>query len=290
MKNLSVTTAMNKDDSNRFISSSAREVMDAFSKTDWEAEYVGSRQAGKLEGKYGPCMVLEYREGRHSLTLQSVSPARWDVTVVVPSRILGFIPNITIRPFRVESLRTQQAITILSRFLSKSPSTMNDWMKQKKYDEIVFPDASPAPVTEELKPVSKRTICIAFALLSCFICMTIWGYQYLLHAKDSVNWPSVEGVVTTPRDYEYSVCGVVYSSRQTDYKGLDASNDSGGCLRKGSTTVYYDPSKPSRAVLNPGYNKTSYWILFFGMVGILFCGIGLVQLMLTKGRTIVSAE
>jgi len=130
----------------------------------------------------------------------------------------------------------------------------------------------------------------------------------ILTASASKNWPSVQGVVThsdvqsrwssspvgTPQhrsgptrlyladvQYTYAVDGVEYTGDRVEFGDYSSSNalrasKIAKTYRVGSdVTVYYDPSRPSRAVLVPGkatlFAKAGVAIgAVFLLIGILF--------------------
>ena len=131
----------------------------------------------------------------------------------------------------------------------------------------------------------------------------------------SRNWPTVEGIVVSSevarvRDsqdnigfnykpevlYEYLVDGVKYSSNNIDFGQPSSSNSS--YARKivnrypdgKKVIVYYKPSNPDVATLEPGLYISSFVILLFGLV---FSGISLeflVAVFKIKTRASVPAE
>ncbi|MGL1957151.1 MAG: DUF3592 domain-containing protein [Colwellia sp.] len=118
------------------------------------------------------------------------------------------------------------------------------------------------------------------------------GIQSLIKAKESVNWPTAEGVVVSSsvydsKDrndnssksvyhavviYEFTVHNLQYSSNVVafgDYGSADSSyaNDIVERYPTGeNVTVYYQDNDPEECLLEPGLTAQSFFILGFGLV------------------------
>jgi len=122
--------------------------------------------------------------------------------------------------------------------------------------------------------------------------LTFWGWNILQNARASASWPTADGIVTqsivsrsTDADgadsyspeitYSYKVDNTnftnstikfgenSYSSRKKA-EGIAAGYPIGK-----NVTVYYDPEKPDRAVLEPGVSAGSYIVIGIGVFFIL---------------------
>jgi len=122
--------------------------------------------------------------------------------------------------------------------------------------------------------------------------LTIWGWTILQNARASASWPTADGVVTnsgvsrsTDADggdsyspeitYSYNVNNTnfvnstikfgenAYSNRRKA-EGIAAGYPIGK-----NVTVYYDPEKPDRSVLEPGVTAGSYIVIGIGVFFIL---------------------
>ncbi|MGL1930582.1 MAG: DUF3592 domain-containing protein [Desulfotalea sp.] len=133
------------------------------------------------------------------------------------------------------------------------------------------------------------------------ICIVLVGIQSLIKAKESVNWPTAEGVVVSSdiydsKDendsasksvyhakviYEFSVNGTLYSSDVVafgDYGSADESHASdivGRYSTGENVTVYYQHNDPDECLLEPGLAVQSFFIFGFGLV-FFIAGIYLV--------------
>ena len=117
-----------------------------------------------------------------------------------------------------------------------------------------------------------------------------WGWTTI----DSSEWPQVTGKVTKSLvvgdifdlRYVFQVDGKEYSSKRIDYaagrsnwRGSLRSSQSAKKYPLGKeVTVYYDPSKPSRAVLIKGSsNQYGKLAIIFGVLFALFPACGLLK-------------
>lgn len=124
------------------------------------------------------------------------------------------------------------------------------------------------------------------------LCIAVWGFSSLLKAKESVNWPTTQGIVisSTVYDsksheessdksayhakvfYEFNVNDTQYSSSRIsfgDYGSGDPShaNDIVGRYPAGmNVMVYYRANKPNECLLEPGIKTQSFFMLGFGLV------------------------
>ena len=114
-----------------------------------------------------------------------------------------------------------------------------------------------------------------------------WGWT----AVDSSDWPQTKGVITKSRDagdfldllYVYRVDGTEYSSNRIDYSdgrrsSLNSSKESERYPEGKEVTVYYDPSKPSRAVLaEESSNQYGKLAIIFGVLLASFPACGMLK-------------
>ena len=114
----------------------------------------------------------------------------------------------------------------------------------------------------------------------------------LPQALASPGWPTVEGAVTTSKvrrrsgsrklrlRYQYDVNGQTYESHKIAFMGRVFSGTASERRKRYPTgtqvTVYYNPDKPSVAVLEPGVRMVGF--LGAGLVVVLFLPIGALGL------------
>jgi len=124
-----------------------------------------------------------------------------------------------------------------------------------------------------------------------------FGYSWYKKAKDTESWPETEGIVLYSEvnshvsdgstmykpivKYTYSVNGKEFTSSKYSY-GEYSSSDSDFAYEivdlypKGKkVSVYYNPSKPYKAVLETGVGFMIYIPL---VLGVIFSAIGLLVL------------
>ncbi len=141
---------------------------------------------------------------------------------------------------------------------------------------------------------------MALTMLVIGLLVSGWGGLELQRALESRHWPSTTGIVTGatidevvhrkregpettyhPKiQYQYAVFGQVYRADRIVFGGSP-----GGSRRAAqkmvdrypeglAVTVYYDPNKPSVAVVKAGYRLTAYAMVAVGVVlcaGGVFC-------------------
>jgi len=131
------------------------------------------------------------------------------------------------------------------------------------------------------------------------IVVAIQGKKMLATAKESANWPYVQGEVIssemevrkeTDDDgtsvtysaevlFEYEVAGTVYSANRVSFGQY--SSGAPGLARKilnkypaGTVVkVYYNPDDPEISVLEPGTTFSTYLVLIGGLVFVFFGGL-----------------
>jgi len=142
---------------------------------------------------------------------------------------------------------------------------------------------------------------IAFFLIFAVggIAFAFIGYNSMQKAKAAKAWPTVEGRITSSevdsywkrdRDsgstrmheakiaYEYTVDGVSYESTKISFMSSSSSlrGQAQAMVRKypagGTATVYYNPSNPQEAVLEPG---AAGGAMIFMAAGGIFALIGI---------------
>jgi Protein of unknown function (DUF3592) len=143
---------------------------------------------------------------------------------------------------------------------------------------------------------------IIFVMSSFFTVSAVWD---LIDGIRSMEWPSVEGrtidhAVTLGASkyrvddalvfaYAYSVDGVRYQGMRFDYAGGNSASRSRALLKKYGVgrrvSVYYDPKRPDRAVLEPGIG---WWtvvpVLLGGLVVMVTGSITLETIAILIGR------
>jgi len=157
--------------------------------------------------------------------------------------------------------------------------------------------------------------CLQTALFSLiFILVGVglswWGWTILQNARSSASWPSVQGQITdalldysTDADggdsyspqvtYTYAVNGRSYESQTIKF-----GENSYGSKRQAQAildrypngqriAVFYDPTQPDRAVLEPGVSGGSYIVL---AIGVLFVGLSLLWIVFVGVRAVRHSE
>lgn len=140
---------------------------------------------------------------------------------------------------------------------------------------IARPGFDPEPQKHHYAWHLLNSLLISAAALIC-------GFT-VFTAPDQKNWSQTQGQVTETKlvhvktgkfkqidsvnpevHYEYSVGGKKFKSTQIKCGGTDGAAES--VLEKyknKKVTVFFDPKKPSEAVLEQGYNPTAYGQLIF---------------------------
>ncbi|MDH5680189.1 MAG: DUF3592 domain-containing protein [Spirochaetota bacterium] len=122
------------------------------------------------------------------------------------------------------------------------------------------------------------------------------------NAKDSVNWPATDGLITTSRIeivvrksrryskttgytttttrsrearvfYDYQVNGQHYSGDKVSYKSIKPDDAVNKYPKGKKLRVHYNPDDPSTSVIEPGYDYTVS-IPFWAGFGLLCIGLG----------------
>lgn len=122
--------------------------------------------------------------------------------------------------------------------------------------------------------------------------LTFWGWTILQNARASASWPTADGKVTKSEvtrstdaegsdsyspevTYTYSVNNTGFSNDtikfgENSYGSRNKANGIAAGYPIGkSVTVYYDPEKPERSVLEPGVSAGSYIVIGIGVFFIL---------------------
>lgn len=133
---------------------------------------------------------------------------------------------------------------------------------------------------------------IAFWVVGAWVAYL--GSVELMRAKESIDWPSVNGEVTVSRismgsgsdgkgsvygadvRYTYAVDGERYEGSRVAYGDHQEMGRSYGETlvsrypEGAMVTVFYMPGDPSESLLEPGQNKDSVFKLGFGVAFLLF--------------------
>jgi len=122
--------------------------------------------------------------------------------------------------------------------------------------------------------------------------LTYWGWIILQNARASASWPAAEGKITisgvshsTDSDgadsyspeitYTYTVNNVSQTNKtikfgENSYSSRKKAEGIANSYPVGkNVTVYYDPEKPARSVLEPGVSAGSYIVIGIGVFFIL---------------------
>lgn len=116
------------------------------------------------------------------------------------------------------------------------------------------------------------------------LCLMV-GVRYYVLARRSMWWPSCRGrmisfsleearnggqsgTVIYPRvKYTYLVNGTVHVSERVAYDmAVSASSGSRESLNSPYPRVYFDPARPGRSVLRPGYGVNNFVVIVIGVV------------------------
>jgi len=144
----------------------------------------------------------------------------------------------------------------------------------------------PTPTTKRL-PVTVMVLPLIFMLAGGVV--SYFGARGLLLARESVGWPSVDGVVVASEVsqsrsskggttyhaevmYDYEVDQTIYSSNRIGYGDYGSSNP--GHARqvvneypKGKrVTVFYQQENPEESCLEPGIQQRTFFLPTFGAV------------------------
>jgi len=122
--------------------------------------------------------------------------------------------------------------------------------------------------------------------------LTFWGWNILQNARASAAWPTADGVVTRSQvshstdaeggdsyqpqvTYKYSANNLSYENDtikfgENSYSSRKKADEIAATYPIGkNVTVYYDPEKPDRSVLEPGVSGGSYIVIGIGVFFIL---------------------
>jgi hypothetical protein len=122
--------------------------------------------------------------------------------------------------------------------------------------------------------------------------LTIWGWTILQNARASASWPTADGVITRSAvthssdseggdsyqpqvTYKYSANSTTYENNtikfgENSYSSRRKADDIAGNYPVGkNVTVYYDPEKHDRSVLEPGVSAGSFIVIGIGVFFIL---------------------
>ncbi|NJN44561.1 MAG: DUF3592 domain-containing protein [Anaerolineae bacterium] len=143
-----------------------------------------------------------------------------------------------------------------------------------------------------------QSLAITFIFLVIGAGLSWWGWTILQNARSSSSWPATQGQITestldhstdaeggdsySPEvTYTYQVNGIFYENGtikfgENSYSSQRKAQEILNRYPVGQmVSVYYDPDKPGRAVLEPGVSGGSY--IVFG-IGVLFVLISLIPL------------
>jgi hypothetical protein len=117
--------------------------------------------------------------------------------------------------------------------------------------------------------------------------LSYWGWTILQDARASATWPTAAGVVTSSEvdhstdaeggdsyspevDYQYQVDGQTITNNQikfgeNSYSSRRKAEEIAANYPLGQqVTVYYEPERPTNAVLEPGVSAGSYIVITIG--------------------------
>jgi len=144
-----------------------------------------------------------------------------------------------------------------------------------------------APPPAKLEPITAKVI---FMLL--FLAIGIAGectlFVFMSWAKESPNWPTVQGEITSVSTrssgvgagktssspdvkFAWSVNGVDYAGGRYTYRQLSHIRGSFSSYKRGKPVkVYYNPANPKIAVLRPGFAPLGYVIAGLMIFAVFF--------------------
>lgn len=120
---------------------------------------------------------------------------------------------------------------------------------------------------------------------------SVYGWTIIAKAKKTKTWPSVEGVIEDSKptseendmlpyvEFSYTVNGHTHRRAQDFPKDLAAGEEfrktfSGRYPQGARVPVYYDPTNPEHATLEPGFISGDWMVFAFGLgmtvLGIVF--------------------
>lgn len=133
-------------------------------------------------------------------------------------------------------------------------------------------------------------VCFLFFVIGIFI--MIAGIRNRKKAEESTSWPSVKGTITRawievqehrdsdgdrtirhyPRwEYEFVVSGMTYTGQNIDFSGTQSSMSESKAREEleqyplnSEVQVFYNPSNPEEAALEPGMEGTMTLIIYGG--------------------------
>lgn len=137
-----------------------------------------------------------------------------------------------------------------------------------------------------------------------------WGWTILQNARSSASWPSVQGQITSSLvDYSTDAEGgdsyspqvaYAYAVNGRSYEGqtIKFGENSYSSKRKAQAildrypngqriAVFYDPTQPDKAVLEPGVSGGSYIVLG---IGLLFVFISLLVVVFAAVRAVIPSR
>jgi len=122
--------------------------------------------------------------------------------------------------------------------------------------------------------------------------LTYWGWNILQNARASASWPTADGTITKSEvslstdadggetyspeiNYSYNINNTNFINNTIKFGENSYGNRRKAEVIAGdypigkNVTVYYDPEKPERSVLEPGLSAGSYIVIGIGIFFIL---------------------
>jgi hypothetical protein len=132
---------------------------------------------------------------------------------------------------------------------------------------------------------------LAFGIIT-----TLWGWRILAQGRKTLQWPNVEGIIEESSlssagnddlfpqiTFRYSINGETFQDTLKFSRDITPTQEFAKSYVEKypvgrQVQVYYDPSQPARATLEPGSGQGDWLVLAIGMgmtiFGILFLFVG----------------
>jgi hypothetical protein len=156
---------------------------------------------------------------------------------------------------------TIEAIKLYRAATGKGLKEAKDFIASLKTE--LQPVAKPIPTQKDI--YIRVIVFLALLMLSGGLTCVVASFRCMSLGKQSENWPSTQGTITSVRtrkemgqsayiSYTYGVDGTYYIGNRYAYRPAEQLRYAyRGYKTRQAVTVYYDPEKPKRAVLTPGF-------------------------------------
>jgi len=166
------------------------------------------------------------------------------------------------------------------------------------------PVAATAPAVDRQRKTVPRWFFVPFALFGAFF--IYMGALTLVRGYNSTHWPQTDGVITSASverhratgrhshgyvyaakiSYDYKVAGVSYAGARVRFGTVESSAENAQAIVKkyspgSQVAVFYSPSDPTSAVLQPGIFG-GVWLQLG--IGGLFFAVGVIGLVVRRSQ------